>query len=99
MRRMRRAKPEDDAALRAVHAAAVRSACRGHYADDEVEAWAARAVAAGWEDDVARRDVVVAEEGTRVVGFGVLDPDLAELRALYVRPDAARGGTGAALLA
>jgi putative acetyltransferase len=99
MHRMRRAERADAAAMHAVHAAAVRTGCRGHYRDEDVEAWATRATAAGWDDDVARRDVAVAEDGRRVLGFGVLDPDLAELRALYVHPDAARLGVGAALLA
>jgi predicted N-acetyltransferase YhbS len=99
MRRLRRARAADGGGLHAVHTAAVRVTCRGHYADDEIDAWAARLAPASHADDVARRDVIVCEDDGRLVGFAVLDPDLGELRACYVHPAAGRSGVGAALLA
>ena len=96
---VRRARTDDAAAMRAAHLAAVRTTSRSHYAEADVAAWAARIGEEAYDDDFARRDVVVAEEAGRVVGFGVLDAGDAEIRAIYVHPEAGRRGVGRRLLA
>jgi putative acetyltransferase len=91
---LRRARAEDDAAIRAVHASAVRVTCRSHYDVAQVEAWALR-----FEPDRAGGDVLVATDDGRIVGFAALAVETEEVRAVYVHPDAGRLGTGARLLA
>jgi len=98
MLRLRRARPEDGAAIHTVHAAAIRVGCRAHYAPDEIEAWAGRLGPWSYTADVGRLDVLVAEETLRVVGFGALDADAAEVSAVYVDPGVGRRGVGGRLL-
>lgn len=93
---IRRAGDPDAADVRGVHAAAVRTTCRSHYAPDQVEAWVAQF---GARADATRTDdaLVAVVEG-RVRGFAMLDCERAEVRAVYVHPDAGRRGVGDALL-
>ena len=96
---IRRARHDDTAALRDLHMAAVRVTSASHYAADDVEAWVARIATSNYDDDLACRDVVVAEAGGCVVGLGVLDVERAEVRAVYVHPASGRRGVGRRVLA
>ncbi|MGH7894078.1 MAG: GNAT family N-acetyltransferase [Candidatus Binatia bacterium] len=98
MIRVRRAAPRDGPAIHATHTAAVLVTCGSHYAAEEVALWARRVTAASYTEDLVRRDVFVAEEAGRVVGFGVLDTPDEEVRAIYVHPAAARRRVGTHLL-
>jgi putative acetyltransferase len=98
MFRIRRATDQDGAGIYAAHAAAVRVTCRSHYGPEDVESWANRLRPWAYRDDLERRDVVVAEDGERVLGFGVLDAEGAQIRAVYVHPEAGRRGVGGAIL-
>jgi putative acetyltransferase len=98
MLRLRRASTEDGAAIQAAHAAAIRVTCRGHYPAADIEAWADRLTPRSYDESIARRDVVVAEEEGGIAGFGVLGVEQCEVRAVYVHPDAGRRGVGRALL-
>lgn len=95
---IRRARPEDAPGIHVAHTSAIRVLCRTHYAPDDVEAWAGRAAPAGHLDGIAHRDVVVAEAGGRIVGFGDFDAGEREVRAVYVHPDVAGTGIGRELL-
>jgi len=99
MSRIRRARREDGAASYAAHAAAIRVTCRNHYADADIEAWAGRLGPESYGEDVERRDILVAEESGRVLGFGVFDAEESQVRAVYVHPEAGRHGVGGRLLA
>jgi putative acetyltransferase len=98
MVRIRRARVADRPGILVAHTGAIRVTCRTHYAADEIEAWAGRLTAASYDDPIARRDVLVAEADGRVLGFGELDVEAAEVRAVYVHPDAGRRGVGRLLL-
>ncbi len=98
MLRIRRARPDDGPGIHDAHAAAILGTCRSHYAAEEVAVWAARLTPASYAEDVVQRDVFVAEDGARIVGFGVLDANDRSVRAVYVHPDAGRRGVGRALL-
>jgi putative acetyltransferase len=52
-----------------------------------------------YEKPIAELYVVVAKLDSRVVGFGTLNPDTGEVVAVYVAPQVARQGIGAAILA
>lgn len=96
--RLRPATAEDVPALARLYEAAVRGTGPQAYTPEQVEAWAGFAR----EDDAFRRFVLdahtlVAEEGTRVVGFaGLTDEGL--LASLYVHPDHGRSGVASLLL-
>jgi putative acetyltransferase len=98
MQRLRRASTDDGAAIQSAHAASIRVTCRSHYPAADVEAWAGRLTPRSYDESIARRDVLVAEDDGRIVGFGVLGPAQCEVRAVYVHPDAGRRGFGRALL-
>ena len=99
MLRLRRARPADGDAIHAVHASAVRAGYADHYAPADVEAWASALGAWSRAGATDERDVLVAEEAGRIVGFGALDVARAEVTAVYVGSDAARRGIGRRLLA
>jgi putative acetyltransferase len=97
MFRVRPAETADLIGIHAAHMAAIRS-CRTHYAPDEIEAWAGRRTPESYQGDLARRELFVAESDAGIVGFAVLSCEAREVRAVYVHPDAGRGGVGRALL-
>ncbi len=98
MLRVRRARSGDEPGILAAHTAAIRVLCRSHYSPDEIELWAGRLTEASYEDALTKHDGLVVEEDGRVLGFGVLDVEGAEVRAVYVHPDGARRGLGRRLL-
>jgi len=99
--RLRPARADDAAAIRAVHARAIRGT-GSHYTFDEREAWVGGRKPADYLAAIAGRHVVVAESAgspPRVLGFGQLLPSEGLVEAVYVDPDAGRRGIGAALFA
>ncbi|ESP87834.1 GNAT family N-acetyltransferase [Candidatus Halobonum tyrrellensis] len=111
---LRDATPADAEAVREVHAASIRGLGSAGYDAEQVTAWAGDPTAADYETTPDGAEFVVAEDAAdgRVVGFGELRPHggdyfqrvragpwTGEVRAVYVRPDAAREGVGSALLA
>jgi putative acetyltransferase len=98
MFRIRRAAAADLTGIHVAHTSAIRGSCHTHYAPEEIEAWATRTTPASYADDVAHRDIFVAEGDRGIVGFAVLGAEEREVRAVYVRPDAGSRGIGRALL-
>ena len=104
----RPAHPAAVAAIREVHVAAIRGLAATHYDVDQIDAWGDLA-AADYSIPAEGAHVVVAEapvEGQEpadadgaVVGFGALDLESGEVRAVYVHPDHGREGVGGTLLA
>jgi putative acetyltransferase len=97
---VRPARTADFDTVREVHQRAVRALGADAYSDRQVEAWA------DWSgvDDLDGVDdedahVVVAERRGEPAGFGHLGAAAGEVNAVYVHPDHAREGVGAALLA
>lgn len=94
---IREARPEDAQSVRDVHAASIRALGRFHYDEQQIDSWSDL-------DDVeypiTEEDtyVVVAEEDGIIVGFGEMDLDGGQLRAIYVSPAESRRGVGTALL-
>jgi putative acetyltransferase len=99
---IREMRPEDAPAFLAVHHAAVRSIAAKDYPPAVIEAWAPMPVNEGAIEQVrANLDKeyrVIAEIGSRVVGIGAADFQIAELRACYVAPDAGGKAVGLALV-
>lgn len=99
---LRPARPADREALVAVHDAAVRGLASDAYAPDQLAAWASADGPASYPigDDAAH--VTVAEgEGapSEIAGFGWIDLEAGEVRAVYVLPDRARQGVGRSIVA
>src|SRR5690606_33292162 len=101
--RIRRAELRDVDALIAVHFAAVHELGAAAYPQSVLDAWSpasdgrrysnlARAIAEN------REILLVDEVGELVVGWAAMDPDSAQIMAVYVHPLHSRRGVGARLL-
>ena len=102
---VREAEPIDVAAIAAVHAASVRGLAAAHYDGEQIASWSDSSA-----DDFSLPDdggqVVVAEAtgsggsgaAGEVAGFGAIDLESGEVRAVYVHPDHAGEGVGSAIL-
>ncbi|HUS09609.1 MAG TPA: GNAT family N-acetyltransferase [Pyrinomonadaceae bacterium] len=98
MLKIRRARPEDCHSICSVHAAAVRGIRTALYTSEEIEAWAVPRAPASCEESIRSKEFFVAEDGGAVVGFAVLNQDIAEVEAIYVTPEAGRRGIGLGVL-
>jgi putative acetyltransferase len=95
---LRPATAEDRSALWQLHSRSVAALCQGAYSSQEVRTWVELLRPEGYLRPEQPRTVLVAERERHMVGFGQLDPQLGELEALYVAPEAAGHGVGSALL-
>ena len=85
------------------HFAAVHQTASDFYPPEVLESWSRQPDETRYQQirqAIAKADelFLVAEDGSGVVGFGSIVPELHELRALYVHPRIARRGVGANLL-
>lgn len=107
--KIRRAQPDDARGILEAHRSAVHELAADAYDESSLEAWSPPVdeeriegfVETSFEGE-KDADLFVAVEGKgaeeRVLGFSAVYPGEQDLRAVYVRPDAARRGLGTALL-
>lgn len=99
---VRPVRPEDARCFIEVRNAAVRGIAVKDYPPAVIEAWAKSPITDATIDDFLvnpdKETRLVAELNTEIAGIGSLVIDNNELRACYVRPDAARQGVGSAIL-
>jgi putative acetyltransferase len=98
MLKIRRARQEDCHSICSVHAAAVSGIRTALYTPEEIQAWAVPKKPASYEESIRSKEFFVAEDGEAIVGFGVLNRELAEVEAVYVSPGAGRRGIGLKVL-
>ena len=68
------------------------------YTPEEIQAWAVPEDPASYEESIRSKEFYVAEDGDAIVGFGVLNPEIAEVEAVYVTPGTGRRGIGLEVL-
>lgn len=95
---IRLATAADNIAISALQMDSIRSLCSGHYAPEQIEAWASRRTPELYERVLENQELYVAERDGILVGFGQLDLESGQVVAVYVMPAAARMGVGTALL-
>ncbi|MBA3241694.1 MAG: GNAT family N-acetyltransferase [Acidobacteria bacterium] len=96
---IRRATEEDLGEVVELHRRSVRGIRGAHYAPEVIEAWAVPRGPEHYVRAVREKEFFVAEdEGGHMVGFGVLNVESREVEAVYVSPEATRGGTGLKIL-
>lgn len=100
---LRVAKPSDAEALIRVHFAAVHAIPPGLYSAEVKAAWSRLPDEARfqWMRELiiaGKEMILVAEDDSEALGFGVVSPNSCELRALYVHPAVGRRGIGQKLL-
>jgi putative acetyltransferase len=98
MLKIRRAVQEDCHSIGNVHAAAVRGIRTTLYTPAEIQAWAVPRDPSSYEESIRSKEFFVAEDGGAIVGFGVLNQEIAEVEAVYVTPGAGRRGIGLEVL-
>ena len=96
---IRRATEEDVEAVGDVHRRSVRGIRGTHYPPEVIEEWAGPRNPEHYVRAVREKEFFVAEdEGGQIVGFGVLNVESREVEAVYVSPEATRGGMGLKIL-
>jgi putative acetyltransferase len=88
----------DIAEMWALRTRAVQQTCASHYPADVVRIWSAAPPPVSYARLVAAGCAVVAEEDGKMLGFSVLNPEQAEVDAVFVDPAAGRRGIGGLLL-
>lgn len=95
---IRRSRREDCQSIGNVHSAAVAGIHTELYTPEEIQAWAVPKKPESYEESIRVKEFFVAEEDGKIVGFGVLNRESAEVEAVYVSPGAGRRGIGLKLL-
>ncbi|MBI3802021.1 MAG: GNAT family N-acetyltransferase [Deltaproteobacteria bacterium] len=100
---IRTAKPADAEAIIQAHYAAVHETASAFYPPEIIEDWSRKPDEARyqWMRQIITQGnevVIVAEDESGILGFGLMIPQLRELRALYVHPTAGRRGIGQRIL-
>ena len=98
MFKIRRARQEDCHSIGSVHAAAVSGIRTALYTPEEIQAWAVPKEPERYEESIRSKEFFVAEDSGAILGFGVLNQELAEVEAVYVTPEAGRRGIGLEIL-
>jgi N-acetylglutamate synthase-like GNAT family acetyltransferase len=98
MLKIRRAREEDCHSIGSVHIAAVSGIRTGVYTPEEIQAWAVPREASSYEESIRSKEFFVAEYEGDIVGFGVLNQEVAEVEAVYVTPLAGGRGIGLEVL-
>jgi putative acetyltransferase len=92
--RIRTARLTDKRAVYDIHTSSIRGLCLDYYSQSDIESWAGLLSPELYEDIIGRKEIIVAEDGGMIVGFGQMDPQLPLLKALYVTPSRVRHGVG-----
>ncbi|RNE93196.1 GNAT family N-acetyltransferase [Marichromatium sp. AB32] len=96
---IRQAAASDREDLARLHIASIQGLCAGHYEAEALRARTALLTPSVYDQALAEKLVLVAEQpGHGAVGLAILDPEAAEISALYVHPEAVGKGVGTALL-
>jgi len=94
----RKAVVEDADAICSVFRSSILELSKESYGDCEREAWSRHAEPESFHSSIYAGRVTVALVGCTLVGFSVFAPETGELASLYVAPEVAGQGIGAALL-
>jgi putative acetyltransferase len=93
-----RAAAADAAAVRDVHIASIRAVCSDDYDAEQIDAWAQPSALSQYRAAILDNPFFVAKVAGKVVAFAEVDPERAEIKAVYVHPTHLRQGLGTALL-
>ena len=88
----------DRPAIHAVHVRAIRGTCSRSYSAEQISSWAGLLSPDSYKVVLQTRVMVVATDGTMVIGFGQLNPDIGEVDAVYVLPERQGEGIGGMVL-
>ena len=95
---IRKARQEDKKSIWHVHIRAIEEVCKSHYSKEEIQTWTEVLKPARYEESIRKGPFYVAVEGERIVAFGNLNQESAEIEALYVDPDHVKRGVGIRIL-
>lgn len=95
---IRRADDADRHGIWTVHVRAIREVCSTSYSAEQIDSWAGLLSPDSYVAVLRDRVLVVAEDQSRIVGFGQLNPISNEIDAVYVQPGRQREGIGRSLL-
>jgi len=96
--KIRRAAPRDVPAICEMHNSSIRELCLGPYSREQIDDWIGSLNPAGYVKAMETLEFILAVEKD-IVGLSILDPEKAELTALYVSPRHIGRGIGRMLVA
>ncbi len=94
--RLRKALPRDAPSIHRLHIRSVRTLCRGHYSQEQIDAWLKDRGPESYHDGINRDEMYIAESKGVIAGFG--HALSGEIRAIFVDPDFTNRGIGKDLL-
>jgi len=95
---LRRATPADAASICTLHVRAIRETCAKAYTPEQIAQWSGLLAPERYEGVIRERLLLLAEEGTALLGFGQLDGTTGEVEAVYVAPHRQGEGIGSFIL-
>jgi putative acetyltransferase len=75
-----------------IHKESIDKLCKDCYSPDNIEKWTSILNPEIYENAIKEKILIVAEEGNKICGFGILDIDNAELCAIYIQPNQIKKG-------
>lgn len=93
---MRIARPGDANHIYRLHTRSVRLLCKETYESEQLDGWLQGKTPEGYLDGISKGEMIVAEKGGQIVGFGHAIPG--EVLACFVHPSFVRQGVGRALM-
>ena len=99
MVQIRPATASDAEDIAIAHAASIAGLCKKHYSAPDIEKWKAVLVPEIYSSAIEEKITLVGEDNGRILVLGILDPETAEISAIYVHPAAAHKGAGTRMLA
>lgn len=95
---IRRARDADKEAIWLIRFRAIQEVSRPYYTPLEIHHWSGSITPEYYAHTMERHELIVAEYGGKVIGFGQLDREHGFIEAVYVSPDYLRRGIGMKLL-
>ncbi len=95
---LRKAEPADAEGICRVHVGAIRGLCSTHYTPQQITSWSCLLDANAYSNVLRTREMIVACDDDRVVGFGQLNVQACSVEAVYVDPAYVHRGIGKQLL-
>lgn len=94
----RNATVADASELWRVRTASIVGLCSEHYPGETIRAWASVPLPVAFVELIKKGPVVVAQLAHQLIGYGFLDAARGRVEGMFVKPEHARCGIGAALL-
>ncbi len=95
---IRLARLSDSEKIYFTHKASIVALCKGYYCEQDVIGWIDILSPGIYEDAINEKIMIVAEDGDKILGLGILDAENKEICAIYIHPNSTGIGLGKSIL-